>query len=88
MLISSVIRPVRFTLQRSTLTLNVFQEVVFTYFKQEQQCLYTITVLKLSWGVNNATECFVGKMVFSVTKNDAGIQCWPLALKYQTRAFV
>ena len=44
---------IRFTLEACNFTLNIFQDFVFTYFKQERQCLcnYIYQHLKLILGI-------------------------------------
>ena len=37
-------------------TLNMFKGFVFTYFKQERQCLWNYRLFKLFWGYNKAKD--------------------------------
>ena len=45
---------IRFTLEPCNFTLNTFQDSVFTYFKQEQECECNYRLLKLFREINKA----------------------------------
>ena len=65
---TNAMRLIRFTLEPCNFTLNTCQDFVFTYFKQEQQCLWNYRLLKILLGVKllkTNAECLPS---FSVQK--------------------
>ena len=52
-LMTSVYGLIRFTLESCNVTLNIFQDFVFTDFKQERQCLWNYRLLKSLLGIKN-----------------------------------